>query len=149
MARNGVAANLLMFFILISGSSFRFPTLVQEVFPEVSHGSCPGLRSRTPGPHPTRSSESIVLRIEEQVGGVAGLRRMMSTASEGAADRCWRRVEAGEGISSRFLEDVKARIDRIADPPGGSGASRGCTEVTNRQSVMRIVIHGDAFQSGR
>lgn len=35
MARNGVAANLLMFFIL-AGGLFALRGLVQEVFPEVS-----------------------------------------------------------------------------------------------------------------
>ena len=141
MARNGVAANLLMFFILAAGL-LALPTLVQEVFPEVSLDRVL-VSVSYPGATPNEVEESIVLRIEEQVAGVAGLRRMMSTASEGAAT-VLAEVEAGEN-PSRFLEDVKARIDRIATLPAGAERPE-VAEVTNRQSVMRIVIHGDASE---
>ena len=141
MARNGVAANLLMLFILVAGL-LALPTLVQEVFPEVSLDRVL-ISVSYPAATPNEVEESIVLRIEEQVAGVAGLRRMTSTASEGAA-KVLAEVESGEN-PSRFLEDVKARIDRIATLPAGAERPE-VAEVTNRQSVMRIVIHGDASE---
>ncbi|MXX57167.1 MAG: efflux RND transporter permease subunit, partial [Gemmatimonadetes bacterium] len=109
MARNGVAANLLMFFILIAGF-FSLTTLVQEVFPEISmdrvHISVP-----YPGATPDEIEESIVLKIEEQIEGVEGLKQIRSTVSEGGGSVV-AEIERG-GDLSRFLDDIKAQIDRI------------------------------------
>ena len=141
MARNGVAANLLMFFILIAGF-FSLTTLVQEVFPEISmdrvHISVP-----YPGATPDEIEESIVLKIEEQIEGVEGLKQVRSTVSEGGGSVV-AEIERG-GDLSRFLDDIKAQIDRIQTFPAGAERAE-VTEVTNRQSVIRLVVYGDVSE---
>ena len=141
MARNGVAANLLMFFILIAGF-FSLTTLVQEVFPEISmdrvHISVP-----YPGATPDEIEESIVLKIEEQIEGVEGLKQIRSTVSEGGGSVV-AEIERG-GDLGRFLDDIKAQIDRIQTFPAGAERPE-VTEVTNRQSVIRLVVYGDVSE---
>ena len=141
MARNGVAANLLMFFILIAGF-FSLTTLVQEVFPEISmdrvHISVP-----YPGATPDEIEESIVLKIEEQIEGVEGLKQIRSTVSEGGGSVV-AEIERGADLS-RFLDDIKAQIDRIQTFPAGAERPE-VTEVTNRQSVIRLVVYGDVSE---
>ena len=141
MARNGVAANLLMSFILIAGF-FSLTTLVQEVFPEISmdrvHISVP-----YPGATPDEIEESIVLKIEEQIEGVEGVKQIRSTVSEGGGSVV-AEIERG-GDLSRFLDDIKAQIDRIQTFPAGAERPE-VTEVTNRQSVIRLVVYGDVSE---
>ena len=141
MARNGVAANLLMLFILVAGF-FSLSTLVQEVFPEISMDrvlvSVP-----YPGATPDEVEESIILKIEEQVEGIEGLKQMRSTAAEGRGSVV-AEVELGEDLS-RFLDEIKARIDRIQTFPAGADRPE-ITEVTNRQSVIRLVLYGEVSE---
>ena len=141
MARNGVAANLLMFFILIAGF-FSLTTLVQEVFPEVSLDRV-RIVVPYPGASPEEVEESIILKIEEQIEGVEGVKQIRSTAEEGRGSVV---VELELGTDpSRFLDDIKAQIDRIQTFPAGAERPE-VTELTNRQSVIRLVVHGDVSE---
>ena len=141
MAGNGVAANLLMSFILIAGF-FSLSTLVQEVFPEVSLD-----RVRVvvpyPGATPEEVEESIVLKIEEQIEGVEGVKQIRATAAEGQGS-VTAELELGTD-PNRFLDDIKAQIDRIQTFPAGSERPE-VSEITNRQSVIRFVVYGDVSE---
>ena len=137
MARNGVAANLLMFFILVAGF-FSLQGLVQEVFPEVSLDRI-RINVPYPGATPDEVEESIILKIEEQLEGVEGIKALRSTAAEGRGSVV-AELNLGEDLS-RALDDVKAQIDRIQTFPAGAERPE-VTEVTSRQSVIRIVIYG-------
>lgn len=141
MAQNGVAANLLMFFILIAGF-FALTTLVQEVFPEISMDRV-NISVPYPGATPDEVEESIILKIEEQIKGVEGLKQIRSTAAEGRGSVV-AEVELGEDLN-RFLDDVKAQIDRIQTFPADAERPE-VTEVTNRQSVIRLVLYGDVSE---
>ena len=138
MARNGVAANLLMLFILIAGL-FALGGLVQEVFPEISLDRV-RISVAYPGATPDEVEESIVLKIEERIEGVDGLKRIRSTAGEGRGSVV-AELDLGEDIA-RALDDIKARIDRIQTFPAGAERPE-VTEITNRQSVIRLVLYGD------
>ena len=141
MARNGVAANLLMFFILVAGF-FSLQGLVQEVFPEVSLDRI-RITVPYPGATPDEVEESIILKIEEQLEGVEGIKALRSTAAEGRGSVI-AELNLGEDLS-RALDDVKAQIDRIQTFPAGAERPE-VTEVTSRQSVIRIVIYGDVSE---
>ena len=141
MARNGVAANLLMFFILLAGF-FALTTLVQEVFPEISMDRV-NISVPYPGATPDEVEESIILKIEEQIEGVEGLKQIRSTAAEGRGSVV-AELELGEDLN-RFLDDIKAQIDRIQTFPAGAERPE-VTEVTNRQSVIRLVVFGDVAE---
>ena len=141
MAQNGVAANLLMLFILAAGF-FALRGLVQEVFPEVSLDRI-RVTVPYPGATPDEVEESILLKIEEQLEGVEGIKRVRSTGAEGRGTVV-AELNLGEDLS-RALDDVKARIDRIQTFPAGAERPE-VTEVTSRQSVIRIVIYGDVSE---
>ena len=138
MARNGVAANLLMMFILIAGL-FALRGLVQEVFPEISMDRVL-VSVAYPGATPDEIEESIVLKIEEQIEGVEGLRHIRSTVSEGRGSVV-AELNMGEDLN-RALDDIKAQVDRIQTFPGGAERPE-VSEVTNQQSVIRVVLYGD------
>ncbi len=138
MARNGVAANLLMAFILVAGL-FSLRGLVQEVFPEVSLDRI-NISVPYPGATPDEVEESIIVKIEEQIEAVDGIKEIRSTAAEG---RGWvvAELKLGEDLN-RALDDIKAQIDRIQTFPLGAERPE-VTELTNRQSVIRLVLFGD------
>ena len=138
MARNGVAANLLMFFIL-AGGLFALRGLVQEVFPEVSLDRI-SVAVPYPGATPDEVEESIIVKIEEQLEGVDGIKQIRSTALEGRGSVV-AELNLGEDLS-RALDDIKAQIDRIQTFPADAERPE-VTELTTRQSVIRIVLYGD------
>ncbi|MXW09852.1 MAG: efflux RND transporter permease subunit [Gammaproteobacteria bacterium] len=138
MARNGVAANLLMFFILAAGFvSLR--GLVQEVFPEISLDQVV-ISVPYPGATPDEIEESILRKIEEQIEAVDDVKEIRSTAAEGRGSVT---VELQLGADvARALDDIKAQVDRIQTFPAGAERPE-VSELTNRQSVIRLVLFGD------
>lgn len=80
MARNGVAANLLMIFLFVAGiASYR--TIVQEVFAENSLDTIQ-VSVAYPGATPDEVEESIVQKIEEAVEAVENVKEIKSNAAE-------------------------------------------------------------------
>ena len=138
MARNGVAANLLMAFILLAGI-FALRDLVQEVFPEVSLDQI-NVAVSYPGATPDEIEQSIVVKIEEQIEAVDGIKAVRSTAAEGRGTVV-AELNLGEDLS-RALDDIKAQVDRIQTFPLDAERPE-VTELTSRQSVIRLVIFGD------
>ena len=82
-ATNHVAANLLMLFIMVGGLLTIFRINV-EVFPEVSLDR---ILITVPyrGATPADVEQGVCLRVEEAVAGIEGVKRILSTASEGVA----------------------------------------------------------------
>ena len=80
-ANNHVAANLLMALIVVGGL-LSLPRLKQEIFPEID---LPIIRVAVeyPGASPREVEAAICIRIEEQLQGLQGVRRLHSNASEG------------------------------------------------------------------
>ena len=130
-----------MLFILIGGF-FALRGLVQEVFPEISMDRVM-VSVAYPGATPDEIEESIVLKIEEQIEGVEGLKHIRSTVSEGRGSVV-AELRLGEDLS-RALDDIKALVDRIQTFPAGAERPE-VTEITNRQSVIRLVLYGDVSE---
>ena len=138
MARNGVAANFLMFFIVAAGL-LSLPGLVQEPFPTVSLDAIE-IAVPYPGATPNEVEESIVVRIEEQVGTLESIGEVTSVAAEGLASVV---VELAAGTDAgRALDEVEASVGRIRTLPARAERPR-IREMTNRQSVLRLVVYGD------
>lgn len=141
MAGHGVAANLLMLFIVAAGL-VSLTGLVQEVFPEFSTNQI-RISVRYPGATPEEVEESIVRKIEEQIGGVEGIDGFSSTAAEGRGSVV---VDLEDGANaSRVLDDVKSVVDRIQTFPARAERPE-VVEATNRQSVVQLVLHGDVSE---
>ena len=138
MARNSVAANVLMLFLVLAGLAAA-RNLVQEVLPDLSLDQVQVL-VLYPGATPGEIEESVVERIEEQIRGVEGLDRIEATASEGFGSVI-ARFKSRTDIN-RALNEVKAEVDRIITFPAEAERPQ-VREVTSRQNVIRLLVHGD------
>ncbi|HSG33598.1 MAG TPA: efflux RND transporter permease subunit [Sphingomonadaceae bacterium] len=138
MARNGVAANLLMIFMLLAGLA-AYGRIVQEVFPETSLDAVT-VRVAYPGATPEEVEESIVQKIEEAVQAIEGVKKITGTAAEGSGT-VQIELELGTDIA-RALDDVKGEVDQIQTFPI-EAEEPDIREQTSRQSVMRVALFGD------
>ena len=139
MARNSVAANVLMLFLVLAGLAAA-RNLVQEILPELSLDRVQILVVY-PGATPGEIEESIVRKLEEQIRGVEGLDRLEATASEGFGSVI-AQFKSGTDVD-RAINDVKAEVDRIITFPEGAERPQ-VREITSRQNVIRLLVHGDA-----
>lgn len=138
MARNGVAANLLMAVLLLGGIAMTFQ-IKQEVFPEFDLDLI-AVGVPLPGASPEEVESGIVVAIEEAVRGLDGVKEVRASANENAAGVS---VELELGTDpSRALSDVKNAIDRITSFP--EAAERPVVnQVANLRHVLAITLYGD------
>ena len=99
-ARNPVAANLMMVFIMVSGL-IATGTVKEEVFPEVELDRI-SIQVPYLGAAPEEVEEGVVIRIEEAIQGVDGIKEIQSTASEGNASVM---IELELGADARRVVD--------------------------------------------
>jgi len=140
-ASNHVAANLLMCLIIIAGLLTVLRIKV-ELFPETSLDI---IRITVPyrGASPAEVEEGVCVRIEEAIAAVDGIKRIYSTAAEGAGIVT---VEVEEYADTKdVLDDVKAEVDRITTFPEETEKPI-ITELTTRHEVLTIVVYGDASE---
>lgn len=137
-ARNAVAANILMVFLLIGGY-LNMKTIKQEVFPEFDLDRIV-IQIPYPGAAPAEVEQGVTLAVEEAVRGIDGVKKVTSTSSEGYSTST---VELLLGADpDQGLNDIKAAIDRIASFP--EDAERATVfMVRNRVQVMSLVLYGD------
>ena len=141
MARHGVAANLLMFFIVAAGL-VSMGSLVQEAFPVLAFDFIE-VSVPYPGATPDEIEESIILRIEEQLSGLNGVRDVSAVAGEGLAS-VMAGLKTGTNIG-RALDDIEAAVNRIQTFPAGAERPE-IRQMTNRQSVIRLALYGDVSE---
>ncbi len=136
-AHNPVAANLLMLVILVGGAITVF-AVRQEVFPEFSTDT---ITVTVPylGAAPEEVEEGVCVRIEEQIQGINGIKKITSKSSEGSGSIT---IELLEGADVRtVLDEVKARVDAIETFPEEI-ESPVIQEVLIRQQVIDVAISG-------
>lgn len=137
--RNGVAANFLMIVLVIAGlvASFNAKT---ELFPDFSLDM---VTVRVPflGASPEEVEELVVVRIEEALQGVNGIKEINSTASEGYGAVT---VTVNKGYSvSKLKDDIKTRVDAIPSFPANTERPI-VEEILIPKDVIRISVYGDA-----
>jgi multidrug efflux pump subunit AcrB len=112
-AHNPVAANLLMLIIITVGlgSAFNiqralFPALdIEIVFISVAY----------PGAAPEEVEQGVVLKIEEAINDIEGIKRVESDSFESAARMM---IEPQEGVNlAKLMADIQNRIDAIQHFP--------------------------------
>lgn len=137
-ARNGVAANLLMF-VLVLGGLASMATMKVELFPQFSFDTI-SVRVPFRGAAPAEVEEQIVKRIEEEIQDLDGIKEMTSTAIEGFGVVT---VEVDKGFDVRkLLDDIKTRVDSINTFPPESERPI-IQENLIRREVMAISLRGD------
>jgi multidrug efflux pump subunit AcrB len=137
--RNGVAANLLLLLIVVGGV-MTIPTIRKEVFPEFSSDMI-SIAIVYRGAAPEEVEEAVCIRVEEAVYGLDGVKRIRSTAAEGAGSVV---IELLPGADARrVLDDVKARVDAIDTFPVET-EQPVVQEIILRTQVISVAISGDA-----
>jgi multidrug efflux pump subunit AcrB len=138
MARNGVAANLLMMVFMVGGLIMAY-AIKQEVFPEVSLDII-NITVSYPGAGPEEIEEGVLLKIEEAVSGISGIKEIRSVASEGSGTVS-AEVLQGQNVD-QVMQDARAEVDRITTFP--EDAERPViTKVINRSEVVSVVVYGE------
>ena len=138
MASNGVAANLFMFAILAAGL-VSLPGLERESWPTLAFNHIE-VSIPYPGATPEEVEESIIVKVEEQVSSLDGVRAVKSTAAPGIASV---RIEVKSGTDiPRAIDEVESAVSRIETFPVGARRPE-ITEMTSRQSIIRLVAYGD------
>jgi multidrug efflux pump subunit AcrB len=140
-ASNHVAANLLMFLIVAAGLLTIF-TIKVELFPELTLDM---ITVTVPyrGASPTDVEEGVVLRVEEAIAAVDGIKRLNSTAAEGAGTVSAEVEEYAD--PKEVLDDIKAEVDRIITFPEETEKPI-ITEIVARREVVTIVLYGDVSE---
>jgi multidrug efflux pump subunit AcrB len=140
-ASNHVAANLLMLIIIVAGLLSVFSAKL-EVFPELSLDM---LTITVPylGASPEDVEEGVCLRVEESIAAVDGIKRMTSSAAEGAGVTL---IEVEEyADATDVLDDVKAEVDTIITFPEET-EKPVISEIKTRHQVITVVVFGDVTE---
>ncbi len=136
---NPVAANLLMWVLLIVGG-LTLMTTYREEFPNLATDM---VRVTVPylGASPAEIEESVCIRVEEAIEGTPNVKKVLTTAQEGA---CVTRVELETGIDKgKVVDDIKSRVDGIDSFPADAEEPQ-VKEEDILTHVLHVVISGNA-----
>jgi multidrug efflux pump subunit AcrB len=139
MAHNHVAANLLMMIFIVGGIVMGF-SIKQEVFPELELDLIQ-VTVAYPGAGPEEVEDGIILKIEENLSSLIGIKEMKSVASEGFGS-VTAEILQGED-TDLLLQDIKAEVDRIITFPEDA-EKPVVTKIVNKREVVSIMVYGDA-----
>lgn len=141
MANNPVAANLLMLVVMVAGIQGMF-NVTKEVFPTFSVNTLT-ISVPYPGSSPEEVEQGIVIKIEENIQDVVGIKEIVSTASEGAGQVSVQ-FEPGTDMAAA-LNKVKLRVDSISSFPGDAEPPI-IEEVMTRARVLNLTLYGDVSE---
>ena len=136
-ARNSVAANLMMMFIIITGLIGLF-NVRGETFPEFSLDMV-SIEVSYLGAAPEEVEQAVCIRIEEAIQGIDGIKQITSTASEGMGT-VQVEVELGSDIRT-VLDDIKNSVDAIDTFPEETEKPI-IRELLARRQVIDIAVSG-------
>ena len=137
-ARNDVAANLLMVFIMASGL-IAVTVVREELMPEIELDR---INIQVPylGAAPEEVEQAVTIRIEEAIQGIDGIKEIQSTAAEGMGTVI---VELELGADARkVVDEVKSSVDAITTFPV-EAEKPIIRELTRRRQVADISVFGD------
>jgi len=141
-AANHVAANLLMFLIVVGGL-MAIPAIKQEVFPEI-RPEIVTVSVPYPGAAPAEVETGICIKVEEEIQDVDGIKKLTSAAAEGVGTVT---VELLPGTDvSEALDEIKARVDAIDTFPEDA-EEPVVKEVVRKTQVINVVVAGDVDET--
>jgi len=136
-ARNSIAANLLMIFILVGGF-LTIQTIDKQMFPQVKINWI-SFAAPYPGAAPQEVEEGITIKIEEALKTVQGLKRVITYSNRNFSNG-WIEVDL-DYDPQVVLEEVKSAIDSISSFPDGMERIKVEREKF-RQEVMYLSLYG-------
>ncbi len=138
-AKNGVAANILMFAILLTGGYMAFNKVVLREWPDYLRREI-DVSVVYRGSTPAEVEESIVMRLEEAVFDVAGIKEMEGRAGEGSGSVT---LEIEDGYDmGEVLDQVKDRVDAINTFPVEAERPRVNLD-TFSERLIAVVVSGN------
>ena len=137
MAKNPVAANLMMLFFLIGGIVVFF-VITQEFFPNIIQDTVT-VSVPYPGASPDEVEEGVVFSIEEAMRGIDGVKEIRSTADEGRGSVTAELFEKSD--SMKVYQDIKSEIDRITTFPKDA-EDPIVTLNSRRREVISLAVYG-------
>ena len=137
-ARNAVAANLLMFILLVGGF-YTVLTIKKEIQPQIDTNfvtiSVPFL-----GATPLDVEEGVVIKIEEAIQDIEGIKEIVSTARRGNG---LVQVEVlAEYEVTEVMDQIKNRVDGISTFPDNT-EKPNISRTQFQQQVLIVSIYGD------
>ena len=140
--RNPVMANLAMVCILVAGF-LGAKGMVRETYPEFSLDHI-AIEVAYPGASAEDVEDSITIKIEEAIAGLADFREVSSSSSEG---RCsiWVSLRTGAD-TARIMQDIQDQVERITTFPVGA-EEPVISERLVRNQVVNIAISGQASET--
>ena len=138
MAGNHVAANLLMMTFIVGGLILG-GHIKQEVFPEVEMNRVM-VSTSYPGASPEDIEEGILLKIEESISSVDGIKEVTSTAYEGSGIVV-AEITEGKNIDL-VLQDIKSSVDGIISFPEDA-EKPVVSKILNLKEVISVIVYGD------
>ena len=139
LARNPVAANLMMILIVVGGLIAAYAAKV-EVFPEVKLDRI-SIQVPYLGAAPEEVESAVVGRIEEAVYGIEGVRRIVSTAAGGNASVM---VDVDLGADpQRVLLEIKNSVDAVTTFPAETERPV-IRELIARNQVANVAVFGSS-----
>lgn len=138
MAKNSVAANIVMIIFLLGGLIMA-TQVKQEVFPEFTTDIV-RITVPYPGASPEEVEQGIVLSIEDGVRGLDGVKQVTSTAAEGIGTIVAELLTSADPFKT--LQDIKNEVDRITSFPEDA-EEPVVSLVESRRKVVSLIIYGD------
>lgn len=137
-ARNKIAANLLMVFILVGGYLTSI-TINKQLYPQ-HESKWIEYRATYPGAAPQEVEEGITLKLEQAVKSIEGLDRVITKSQRNRAEASFR-VASSYNVQEVF-EEVKSHLDAIPSFPEGMEKPL-IYRKKRQQDVLYISLYGD------
>ena len=140
-ARNSVAANLLMFIIIIGGI-FGIFRVQKQIFPAFEVNI---IAVQVPylGAAPQEVEEGVILKLEEAIKDIEGIKKLTSTAREGVGSIS---IEVEDGYDvQNLLDEVKVQVDAIPSFPGNT-EKPVVYRIKFPQDVLWVSVYGETTE---
>ena len=143
MACNPIAANILLLIVIVAGY-MAVGGIRKEVFPSFPTDTFT-VTVPYPGSSPPEVEQGIIIKVEEALRDIIGIKEMRSSATEGVGVVTVE-MEVGSDIG-KALNQAKMRVDGIRGLPLDAEEAI-VDEVISRGSAMRISVYGDLDEVG-
>ncbi|MBC3764870.1 efflux RND transporter permease subunit [Neptunicella marina] len=140
-ARNSVAANLLMWILIVGGLMSAF-AIKKQVFPTFQLNN---IVVRVPylGAAPQEVEEGVLIKIEQAVKNLEGIKKLTATASEGMGTV---NIEVEDDYDAQILlDEVKVQVDAIPSFPENIEKPIIYRQ-KQTQTVVWVALYGDTTE---
>ena len=138
-AKNHVAANLMMIGIIGLGAYALFGQIKKESFPEFIRNQIQ-IQVPYPGATPEEVEQGVLLRVEEAVKSIEGVREVRSSGGEGGGT-VYIDLETGIDVAEK-MDEVKLAVDGISTFPADTERPI-ISEARFRNAVINVQLAGN------